>query len=92
MSSQEFRETFGYDLIKSTRFSVVRAGDDFNFSGRGYGHGVGMCQFGARFMAMAGAKYTQILKRYYPKAKLPTAVLTQTTSAKAPTSDSTNVD
>jgi len=35
------------------------------FLGRGWGHGVGMCQNGAFGMALAGAPYDQILRRYY---------------------------
>jgi SpoIID/LytB domain protein len=37
-----------------------------NFSGRGWGHGVGMCQMGAIGMAEAGYKADAILKHYYP--------------------------
>ena len=37
----------------------------FVFSGRGWGHGVGLCQVGAYGMAQAGAKYQDILKKYY---------------------------
>ena len=40
------------------------------FKGRGSGHGVGMCQDGANGMAKAGKDYKQILKRYYPGAKI----------------------
>jgi len=40
-------------------------GPDFVFLGRGWGHGVGMCQNGAFGMALAGATYDQILRRYY---------------------------
>jgi len=38
----------------------------YYFSGKGWGHGVGMCQWGARGMALSGYKYRQILKQYYP--------------------------
>lgn len=40
------------------------------FCGRGFGHGVGLCQFGAAGMARAGADYRTILARYYPGAGL----------------------
>jgi stage II sporulation protein D len=50
-------------------FSVAKVdgadGPDFVFVGRGWGHGVGMCQNGAFGMALAGATYDQILRRYY---------------------------
>jgi stage II sporulation protein D len=39
-------------------------------SGQGYGHGVGMSQFGARGMAKAGVAYPRILRHYYPGTKL----------------------
>ena len=38
--------------------------------GRGYGHGAGMCQEGAKGMALDGKKYKDILKRYYPSAEI----------------------
>jgi stage II sporulation protein D len=38
---------------------------NFVFTGRGWGHGVGMCQVGAYGMARAGLPYEQILKNYY---------------------------
>jgi len=44
--------------------------DRFIFSGRGWGHGVGLCQVGAYGMAVAGAKYQDILKKYYTGVKI----------------------
>ena len=38
---------------------------EFVFLGRGWGHGVGLCQNGAYGMALAGATYDQILRHYY---------------------------
>jgi len=40
------------------------------YDGRGYGHGVGMCQWGAQGMAKEGCTYRQILQFYYPGAKI----------------------
>jgi stage II sporulation protein D len=42
----------------------------FTFSGRGWGHGVGLCQVGAYGMAVAGGKYQDILHKYYTGVKL----------------------
>jgi stage II sporulation protein D len=42
----------------------------FTFTGRGWGHGVGLCQVGAYGMALAGADYRTILKKYYPGIKV----------------------
>lgn len=44
--------------------------DTFTFSGRGWGHGVGLCQVGAYGMALAGANYRDILKKYYRGVKV----------------------
>ena len=52
--------------LKSAFFSVVREGDSIILKGRGYGHGVGLCQEGAMVMAARGFKYSQIISFYYP--------------------------
>jgi len=56
----------GWNLLKSSRFSVKRAGSNFIFRGSGFGHGLGLCQEGAHVMAQRGASYRQILDRYFP--------------------------
>lgn len=70
MKAQNFREMFGYDRVKSTLFSAKIEGENLILVGRGHGHGVGMCQTGARLMAMGGAGFDQILRRYYPNAQI----------------------
>ena len=62
----DFRRMLGYDTFKSTLFAVAIDGDTARFSGRGYGHGVGMCQWGAKGMAERGFTARQILAFYYP--------------------------
>ncbi|TVQ32480.1 MAG: SpoIID/LytB domain-containing protein [Phycisphaeraceae bacterium] len=52
------------DLVAEIEGGVVR------LQGRGFGHGVGMCQFGAEGMARAGAKWEEILAHFYPGAVL----------------------
>jgi stage II sporulation protein D len=42
----------------------------FTFNGKGLGHGVGLCQVGAFGMALAGANYKDILKKYYHGIKI----------------------
>lgn len=60
--------------IRSGDFTVVRGrGDAFEFIGTGFGHGCGMCQYGAQGMAKSGASYKAILSRYYPGADLTVA-------------------
>ena len=49
----------------SKAIKVSSAPTTYNFSGRGYGHGVGMSQQGAKGMAMAGFTYDEILKHYF---------------------------
>jgi stage II sporulation protein D len=51
--------------LRSTFFSVVPEGDTIKLNGRGYGHGVGLCQEGAMAMAVKGFDYKQIIDFYY---------------------------
>jgi stage II sporulation protein D len=60
----------GYETIKSTLFAVALDGSIARFSGRGYGHGVGMSQWGAKGMAEQGYKAEKILEYYYPGTTL----------------------
>ena len=45
---------------------VVARGTEIILDGKGWGHGVGLCQIGAAVMASKGYAYTQILEHYYP--------------------------
>lgn len=56
----------GWNLIKSSRFEVSRAGANFIFRGSGFGHGLGLCQSGAHVMARRGMNYRRILEHYFP--------------------------
>ena len=58
--------TLGWHVIKSSRFTVERAGANFIFRGSGFGHGLGLCQMGAHAQAHQGAGYRQILAYYFP--------------------------
>ena len=51
--------------LRSADFEVAQSGNNIIFTTKGYGHGVGMSQYGANGMAKAGNSYTQILKHYY---------------------------
>ena len=66
ISAKDFRGTIGPNIIRSANFSVSIAGSDMVFEGFGWGHGVGLCQWGAYFMAKDGKNADQILKYYYP--------------------------
>jgi stage II sporulation protein D len=61
---------FGVRTIKSTWFDVRRAGDEFVFEGRGFGHGVGLCQAGALARVKSGAKPNAVLQKYYPGTRV----------------------
>ncbi len=57
--------------LKSTSCTIVNIGDKWAFSsGRGYGHGVGMCQCGAQSMARKGKAAKEILSYYYPGSNI----------------------
>lgn len=64
----QFRLATGIRSCKITRLNVTTKG--VQFSGKGYGHGIGMCQDGAYGMAKQNHNYKQILKHYYPGASL----------------------
>lgn len=57
-------------IIPSTLFEIEESNDYFIFKGKGYGHGVGMSQFGAKKMAELGYTYREILKFYYPNFQI----------------------
>jgi len=67
---KEFRRLLGYDLLRSTNFWVKEDDRGFFFSGLGWGHGVGLCQWGAKGMAEAGADYRSILKHFYQNIEI----------------------
>ena len=60
----------GWNVLKSSRFEVSRSGSNFIFRGRGFGHGLGLCQEGAHVMAASGAHYQKILEKYFPGTKV----------------------
>ncbi|MDP9375813.1 MAG: SpoIID/LytB domain-containing protein, partial [Chloroflexota bacterium] len=60
-----FRLVVGALLIKSTLFTMTKSGDDFVFRGAGYGHGVGLSQYGAQGAAAAGYGFRKILRAFY---------------------------
>ncbi len=65
------RKFFGNSEFRSTYITgITPAKGGFEFYGRGWGHGVGMCQEGAKFMAMKGRPYKKILHQYYPGAAI----------------------
>ncbi len=70
LQAAEFRKTAGYDNVRSLKMDVVPVAGGWLFTGEGWGHGVGLCQFGANGMARRGEGFRGILARYYPGAEI----------------------
>ena len=62
-------QSLGWNRIPSTWFEVNQQDDRFFFHGRGWGHGVGLCQRGAAAMAGGGSSSQQIIAQYFPGAQ-----------------------
>ena len=67
INGQEFEGTTLYNKLglRSTDFEITQVGSNVVFDMKGYGHGVGMSQYGALGMAKQGYTYDEILKHYY---------------------------
>ena len=70
ISALRFREIIGPNVIKSNYYDIDMKGYYFDMLGRGWGHGVGMCQWGVYRMSKKRYKYTSILEHYYPGTKI----------------------
>ncbi len=68
----DFRMAVGSGTIRSTWFSIIPGENGYRFEGRGWGHGVGLCQYGARGMAEEGDSWREILHHYFPGTRLGT--------------------
>lgn len=66
ISGNDLRKALGWSRLPSTNFQMTRNGDAFIFEGKGYGHGVGMCQWCALKMSRDGKNYKEILSYFYP--------------------------
>jgi len=73
IAGDQFRAAIGTTVLRSTAFSVKKHDEMLAFTGRGYGHGVGMCVIGAGRRARRGETMTEILGHYYPGLKIETA-------------------
>lgn len=63
---QALGREIGWGAVKSVNFTVRREPGAFVFTGRGLGHGVGLCQWGAKGRAEAGWDFRRILGAYFP--------------------------
>lgn len=70
ISGEQLRKAVGYGVIKSTRFTLKNTKNEISFSGSGNGHGVGLCQWGAKQRALDGFDSGEILSYYYPGTEL----------------------
>ena len=65
IGGNEFRLAIGASELRSTLFEMSAGGDTLRFTGRGYGHGVGLCVIGAGRRARRGESFEAILARYF---------------------------
>lgn len=70
ISAKDLRNFIGPNEIRSTNFTVRVVDQTAFFDGLGWGHGVGLCQWGAYAMARQGYRYSEILEYYYPGSVL----------------------
>jgi stage II sporulation protein D len=70
LNARALRSALGDTVIRSTMFQIRADAQGFVLVGSGYGHGVGMSQWGAEAMAERGASYREILATFYPGTRL----------------------
>ncbi|MCS7300956.1 MAG: SpoIID/LytB domain-containing protein [Fimbriimonadales bacterium] len=70
LSGAAFRSAMGAGRVRSLMFEVQPHQEGWKLTGRGAGHGAGLCQWGAQGRALAGQTYRQILQAYYPGAEV----------------------
>lgn len=72
ITAKELRQRLGPNEIRSTKFDLSVNMGQLVFDGGGWGHGVGMCQWGVYGQAKAGKKANEMLRYYYPGAEITT--------------------
>jgi stage II sporulation protein D len=70
LKATDFRKLLGWSRLPSTNFTVRGNGTTITFEGKGYGHGVGLCQWSALQMARDGKSYKEILSFFYPGTEI----------------------
>ena len=70
VKATDLRKMLGWSRLPSTSFTISRENGNYVFDGKGYGHGVGLCQWSALEMSREGMSYRQILDYFYPGTKL----------------------
>lgn len=70
ISAKDLRLWVGSTVVRSENFEVHARRGKIVFEGKGWGHGVGMCQWGALGQSLIGRKYNEILSFYYPGSEI----------------------
>jgi len=70
----------GWNTVPSTNLALADRGSDVLVTGTGRGHGIGLCQLGAKGMAEQGSTATEILEHYYPDTEIRSLQHIQATS------------
>jgi len=70
IEAKDLRKMLGWSRLPSTNFTISRDNENYVFDGKGYGHGVGLCQWSALEMSREGMSYKQILDYFYPGTTL----------------------
>ena len=70
LSGNSFRLLFPVKKVKSTYFSAQRSDNGLKLFGKGWGHGVGLCQWSSKGMAERGAHYKAILRYFYKNIRI----------------------
>lgn len=66
----EIGRRLGWNTLPSSAFIATSRGEQMILEGRGQGHGIGLCQAGAKAMAQEGAMFSEILQHYYPNTTI----------------------
>jgi len=71
ISGETLRKILGYNNLKSTKIYKIEVKDNkIYFYGKGWGHGVGLCQWGANELTKQGKSFKEVIEYYYPKTKI----------------------
>jgi stage II sporulation protein D len=70
VKGEDLRRVLGYTVLASTQFDFEVVGFQIQFTGRGAGHGVGLCQWGTKELAEKGYSAEAIVRYYYPGAEI----------------------
>jgi len=70
LRGEDIRRIIGYQVLPSTHFDVIALGRNIVLQGMGYGHGLGLCQWGTKVQAERGRSFSEIIQYYYPGVEI----------------------